>query len=112
MPERLYEVLKDYQVNIYEESKFIIICLLQSGSKKDTKAVIIISSPVIGAVRTVLKDIISNSYFEHCTLIIGCSPSVQTFAQTGAISDLSDEVTLFEKLKQDVLIWMGTKVLF
>lgn len=84
--------------------------MLQNGCKKDTKAVIIISNPVIGPVRTVLKDIITNSYFEHCTLIIGCSPSVQTFAQIRAISDPSDEVTIFQKLKQEVLLWMGTKV--
>lgn len=97
------DMLKAGATSVKEFSSF------ESGCKKDTKAVIIISSPIIGAVRTVLKDIISNSYFEHCTLIIGCSPSVQTFAQTGTISDPSDEVTVFQKLKQDVLIWMGTK---
>ncbi|CAB0017666.1 unnamed protein product [Nesidiocoris tenuis] len=47
------------------------------------KAVFIVSSPLTGQTRFVLRDLISDNSFEHSILVTSCSPAVLTLATTG-----------------------------
>uniref|UniRef100_A0A146LWX9 Sec1 family domain-containing protein 2 n=3 Tax=Lygus hesperus TaxID=30085 RepID=A0A146LWX9_LYGHE len=73
------------------------------------KAVFIVSTPLTGTTRIILRDLISNSKFQHCILITSCSPTVLTLATTGNVSENTEEMTALHKLETDMLHWMKNK---
>ncbi|XP_073993855.1 sec1 family domain-containing protein 2-like isoform X1 [Rhodnius prolixus] len=77
----------------------------ESG-EDNKKAVFIVSSPLVGPARIILRDLISNSKFLHCVLITSCSPAVLTVATTGNVPESSNEMSALQKLEFDMLRWM------
>ncbi|XP_014239830.1 sec1 family domain-containing protein 2-like [Cimex lectularius] len=73
------------------------------------KGVFLVSSPVVGPARIVLRDLISNSKFNHCILITSCSPVVLNVATTGNVPENAHEMTAVHKLELDMLRWMKDK---
>ncbi|KAF6203739.1 hypothetical protein GE061_002073 [Apolygus lucorum] len=95
-------ILESGAVSIKEFSSF------ESGENA-LKAVFIVSTPLTGPTRMILRDLISNSKFQHCILITSCSPSVLTLASTGKVSENNEEMTALHKLETDMLHWMKNK---
>ena len=60
----------------------------------------------------ILRDIISNSSFDHCILITSCSPIALTLATTGNVPEGTYELTALHKLEHDMLHWMKHEVCF
>lgn len=84
----------------------------EGGEKNEKKAVFLVKNPLVGPPRTILKDIISNSFFEHCVVITPCSPSVLYLATTGSILDHSNynkAAMTLNTLENDILQWMKNK---
>uniref|UniRef100_A0A069DZE7 Putative sec1 family domain protein n=1 Tax=Panstrongylus megistus TaxID=65343 RepID=A0A069DZE7_9HEMI len=98
-----------------------LLRLLQSGAtsvkqfssfengEDHKKAVFIVSSPLVGPARIILRDLISNSKFLHCVLITSCSPIVLTVATTGNVPESSNEMSALKKLELDMLRWMKSQ---
>jgi len=78
----------------------------ESGKEDEKKGVFLVSSPVVGSTRMILRDIISSSHFEHCVLISSCSPQVLNLATTGNVPNNTVEMTAIHKLEMDMLQWM------
>ncbi|KAK9498781.1 hypothetical protein O3M35_003342 [Rhynocoris fuscipes] len=95
-----------------------LVRILKSGAKcvkqfssfenggENTKAVFIVSSPLVGPPRLILRDLISTSKFNYCVLITSCSPIVLTVATTGNVPETANEMSAVEKLERDMLRWM------
>ena len=92
---------------------FTIISLflnLQVVSEGCKKAVFITTSPFQGAHLSVLKSLVKGSRLEYCVLITSAHVSVHHYLQYGGSKMEGQEMEAFQKLEEDVLLWMGNLV--
>ena len=81
--------------------------VFESAPHKFKKGVFVISGPVVGASLHTLQSIIQSSKLEYVVVISNCHPTVQTWAQTPAKDWNTEDRSGFDKLEEEVLVWMG-----
>jgi len=81
--------------------------VFESAPEKFKKAVFIISGPVTGKALSTLKSILQSSSLEYVVVITNCHPTVHTWSMHPAKDWNIEDRSGFDKLEEQVLMWMG-----
>ena len=82
------------------------LSLSQGGNESETKAVFIISSPLLGETLNLIQSVVQSSDFQHCTVFCTVPEYVHSFASHTDMGEVSPFGEISVKLRE----WMGNMV--
>ena len=69
------------------------------------------STPLHGTTYNVLEGLVRNSNLDYCIIITSAHSSVHHLLHWGASREGQHEQEAFQQIEEDVLEWMGNKVI-